>query len=139
MSGWFDMKQYADTGIFVYYICFIDLDRPWAHDNWNMQPTNGNEYMWWYKKMPGQTGYVSPDDIDNKKATIGSWIDIWGQRYPDVAKILNSYKNYGPFVLKQPPISAYPQIAGFYKSFWSWGGSTLTLKPVCDPLADPRN
>lgn len=149
-SGWRWMKDVCKDGLFSWYVCWIDLEEPWAPRTQDPQ-----DYKWW------QTG-----GVDTPPEWVGKWMDLQqldpadalgkvvdgggtaGIRLTDGTGTIgptNMYNKlrYTPFVLKHPgmagtdpkmpPVDSYPQILWFYKSFWQWGGSTVTIKKVCDP------
>lgn len=126
-SGWSNMADIAQTGLFCYFIMAIDLDHPWLGKfQWPDKKETG---MWW-------------SDMD--------WYDKWNELIRNTDKTTSpqerskarteaTYKAIrgGPFMLRSWKLEhehyIYPQITIFYKSYWTWGGRTLTMKNVCDP------
>lgn len=144
------MKDVCKDGLFSWYVSWIDLDEPWAPRTQDPQ-----DYKWW------QTGGIDtppewvpkwmelqqldPADALSKVVDQGGTAGIRltdGTGSISPANMYNKLR-YTPFVLKhpgmsgtdpaQPPVDSYPQILWFYKSHWQWGGSTVTIKKVCDP------
>lgn len=151
--GWHWMRDIANTGIFAWYVCWIDLDSPWAP-----QLPDPQAFKWWKdgnasKPPDWVTKWLDLQQLDPADA-LSKVVDKKGNESgltTGKAQIdpTNPYflLTQGPMVLKNPgfwnptsgptfetqPRVPYPQVTFFYKSKWQWGGSTVSLKTVCDP------
>lgn len=126
-SGWSDMRNIAKTGLFCYFIMAIDLDNPWIGKYQN--PYDGAHGAWWtdQKWLTKWNEYVrTPNNNQSTSFRIKQYSSN------DMANVRS-----GPFILKswkmEHPDYIYPQITIFYKSYWTWGGRSLSIKTVCDP------
>lgn len=126
-SGWSNMVDIAKTGLFVYYVCAIDLDHPWIGKY--QEPTTVDKGMWWgsndwyenwVKLVTDQNTHTNPN---NRKGTYDNPI----------------YKTIrgGPFFLRNWAVEhdhyIYKQLTLWYKSYWTWGGRSLSIKNICEP------
>lgn len=121
------MEDIAKTGLFVYYVCAVDLDHPWIGKY--QDPSDKAHGMWWetnewYEKW---NEYVKDTDHNTspvyraKAATDPSLTIVRG----------------GPFLLRSWKVEhshyVYKQLTLFYKVYWTWGGRSLSIKNICDP------
>nr|QIJ55535.1 ORF1 [Lepus torque teno virus 2]QIJ55550.1 ORF1 [Lepus torque teno virus 2] len=139
-SGWSWMKDLATQGLFAWYVSWIDFHNPWfAHVE------DPNDIKWWSKGQVNQPPSWQKDWLDLQKMPVGDQVlATYGVNNFTTAPQADWYKNnrfihlgYGPFIYKNKPNPSvdwgYPQITFFYKSYWQFGGSTTTLKTICDP------
>lgn len=126
-SGWSSMGDIAKTGLFCYFMIAIDLDHPWLGKY--MNPTDKTTGMWW-ADMNWYTKWKEFVMNTDKQTTPAQRV---------TARDSQDYQQIrgGPFFLRSWKMEhqqyIYPQITVFYKSYWTWGGRTLTMKNVCDP------
>lgn len=126
-SGWSAMKDIAKTGLFCYFVMAVDLDNPWLGKYQN--PWDVQRGRWWENQawLTEWNNYVRNDS----DTVSGSFR----------AQMYNNLKyaqvRGGPFMLKNWKVEhedyIYPQLSLWYKSYWTWGGRSLTIKTVCDP------
>lgn len=137
-TGWQWMNNIAQSGIFAWFTCWIDLQAPWIG---NVE--NPNTVRWWETGDSNTSPlWVSSAIMMQSKDCSKALVDYYNGI--GTGKSLNQLNqlDYGPFILKGPshnlteqPVK-YPQMLWFYKSYWQWGGSTTGVKAVCDPKAD---
>nr|ATY37432.1 ORF1 [Anelloviridae sp.] len=141
-SGWQWMGELANEGLFAFYVQWIDLGAPWLGD-----VQNPNQVKWWKTgdattkpdwvtkgiEMQGKTVQEGLDAYYTQAGQAGKkWVNPGGAPYQ---------LGFGPFVFKGSHTGDqehYPQICFFYKSYWQWGGSTTSIKNVCDPKDNPN-
>lgn len=138
-TGWQWMNLIATEGLFAWFTCWLDLEAPWIGN-----VSDPNTVRWW------ETGKKDspPDWVKNAVEMQGKDItQAIAAFYQNLSQAGNNKffnMGYGPFILKGIYNQAadhrvdYPQMLWFYKSYWQWGGSTTTIKNVCDPK-DPQN
>ncbi|QIJ55523.1 ORF1 [Lepus torque teno virus 1] len=141
-SGWSWMKDLAGQGLFAWWVCWLDLHNPWfAHVE------DPNVVKWWDKGQENQPPTWYQDWFDLQQMSVGDQImAVYGSG--KIGDVPSNFENgnrydklaYGPFIYKNKPNAqvdyGFPQITFFYKSYWQWGGSTTTIKKVCNPEQD---
>lgn len=133
---WYYMDDAANSAMFIIYISWIDLNDTFLPTSIGIDE---NAFKWWQPDPEGDTGWVKEfkklqdNSLDAHLSRI-SYAQMGGTGQPSTHKLNNKYVDYGPFIIKRMwPESKCPTIAGFYKSYWTWGGNVVSLKPVCDP------
>lgn len=138
-TGWQWMPEIAKEGLFAWFTCWIDLGSPWIGN-----VDNPNQVRWW------STGSTTekPKWVVNSIAMQGKTVQEGLNTYYswNSGKSVNPasetyHLGFGPFVFKGPHAgdsNLYPQMVWFYKSYWQWGGSTTSIKTVCDPKDNPN-
>lgn len=141
-SSWHRSKEIANWGLFAYYCAFVDLGCPCIAQvndpniqTWWKNRSNNNPdpdwYTYWmqFQKLSGQAGLEKlggpPTETDRKK--FEGLADG-----PFLQKSPNEYCSWNKD--GAPGARVYSQVVWFYKSFWRWGGTVLTLKQVCNPI-----
>lgn len=127
---WYYMDDAATSSMFLMYISWIDLNDPFLPITIG---TNENEFKWWQPDPDGDTGWVKQFRRmqDSSLDPHNSRIDYANGGEPGKNW---KYVDWGPFILKRSwPESKCPSVPVFYKSYWTWGGNVISLKPVCDP------
>nr|ATX61881.1 putative ORF1 [Torque teno calomys tener virus] len=117
-SGWSFSTDICKKGIFLFYVCFIDLDWPWL-DNY-IEDHKKEKAKWWK---------------DNKwKEEFDKYVKD-NFMMPTQDTDIHETLNMGPFWPRPVDVnnSKNLQLVFFYKSYWRWGGNNLTVKAVCDP------
>lgn len=126
-SGWADMRDCAKTGMFIYWIMAVDLDNPWLGKH--QAPTTPDKGQWW-QNMNWYTKFLELVRDENTNTNTAKRQAAWDDS-------TNKQIRGGPFMLRSWKVEhehyIYPQITFFYKSYWRWGGRTLTIKSICDP------
>lgn len=125
-SGWSSMSDIAKTGLFCWFIMAVDLDNPWLGKFQNPFRAEG---MWW-KDQTWLTDWNNYVRDENKNTSNTERKRMYGDAgYANVRA--------GPFMLRSWKVEhddyIYPQITIWYKSYWTWGGRSLTIKQICDP------
>ncbi|UPW41516.1 ORF1 [Myodefec virus RodL3_715] len=127
-SGWQFSKDICKTGVFVWYVCAIDLEHPWLENHFTSDAYY-KEAFWWkgkehkwkedydtYVRTAVQTAGTNPN-ANNYKDTMGN----------------------GPLMLRVADYvsdTGNKQLIWFYKSYWHWAGNNLTLSKICNPCLD---
>lgn len=126
-SGWSNMSDIANTGLFCWFIMFIDLDNPWLGKHQN--PYDEAHGAWW-RSMKWYDKFIEYVQSDNDSTTYSFRKSQY--KNGDMRCVRD-----GPFFLKSWKVEhadyTYPQVTLFYKSYWTWGGRTLSIKKICDP------
>lgn len=126
-SGWSNMYDIAKTGLFVYYVIAVDLDHPWIGKY--QDPSTAQKGAWWFSMdwYDKWTEFVKDTDKNTNPDNRAKVKD-----QPDMQTIRG-----GPFMLRTWKVEhehyIYKQLTMFYKSYWTWGGRSLSIKSICDP------
>lgn len=132
-TGWQWMSNIASAGLFAWFVCWIDFDSPWVAN-----VDDPNTVKWWStgSKQAKPTWFTKAIEMQGYdcKTALSKFYDNGNK-----VSVGNAFEQigYGPFIFKgvfaDQGRREYPQVTWFYKSYWQWGGSTTSLKDICDP------
>lgn len=140
-TGWQWMAELANEGLFAWFVTWIDLGAPWVGNI-----DNPNQVKWWKTGDQSNKPDWVTESVNMQMKTVQQGLDAYYTESMNNKRWVNPGKfpyqlGFGPFVFKGPHMSDqehYPQITWFYKSYWQWGGSTTSIKTVCDPKDNPN-
>lgn len=133
------MSDLAKWGLFAFYVAWIDFRNPFI-----AIVQDPNQVKWWTDQGTDSKGpQWQKEWLEEQNKTVTQQMNDF---YNDINQNNKVHKLcYGPFVLKAPHTipggTECPQIVGFYKCYFRWGGSSTGLKDICDPSswAPPSN